>query len=286
MSLTNDAALTMPVVPAGMNYGGNGNSNDGWGDNGAWWIILFLIFAFAGWGGNGWGNGNNGGATPYNTSAATQADLQRGFDNQAVIGKLDGLTNGLCQQGYQNQQGFHGVDNAVCQIGYQVQNAANDINTATLQGFNGVNTTMLQGFNATNTSLMQGQNALASQLASCCCDTQRSLDGINYNMATQACGIQNAMNNNTRDIIASQESGTRAILDYLCQDKISTLQTENQALRLAASQTAQNATLISAMSANTAEVLNRAAPTPVPAYQVPAPYPYPFAGNGCCGTCA
>ncbi|MCD8088216.1 MAG: hypothetical protein LUE22_06490 [Oscillospiraceae bacterium] len=282
MSLTSDTGLTMPVVPAGMNYGG---SNTGWGNgDGAWWIIILFLFVFCGWG-NGWNNGGNGGGTATQ-GYDTRADLQRGFDNQAVIGKLDGLTNGLCQQGYQNQQGFHGVDNAVCQIGYQVQNAANDINTATLQGFNGVNTTMLQGFNATNTSLMQGQNALASQLASCCCDTQRSLDGINYNMATQACGIQNAMNNNTRDIIASQESGTRAILDYLCQDKISTLQTENQALRLAASQTAQNATLISAMSANTAEVLNRAAPTPVPAYQVPAPYPYPFAGNGCCGTCA
>ena len=36
---------------------GNSRNNDGWGDNGAWWIILFLIF---GWGRNGFGGGFGG----------------------------------------------------------------------------------------------------------------------------------------------------------------------------------------------------------------------------------
>ena len=57
------------------------------------------------------------------------------------------------------------------------------------------------------------------------------------------------MANNTRDIIDNQNAGTRAILDYLCQEKISDLQNENQALRLAASQSNQNAVLMAAMDA-------------------------------------
>lgn len=80
------------------------------------------------------------------------------------------------------------------------------------------------------------------------------------------------MNNNTRDIIDNQNAGTRAILDYLCQDKISTLQAENQNLRLAASQADQNAVLRAAMDANTAEIIRRTGnDCPVPAYVVPNP---------------
>lgn len=131
--------------------------------------------------------------------------------------------------------GFHGVDNAICNLGYQTQ----------------------QGFNSTNVALMQGQNALQTQLSDCCCQTQRAIDGVNYNMATNTCAITNQMNNNTRDIIDSQNAGTRAILDYLCQDKIATLQNENQSLRLAASQANQNAVLQAAMDANTAEIIRR-----------------------------
>lgn len=131
--------------------------------------------------------------------------------------------------------------------------------------------------------MMQGQNALQAQLASCCCDTQRAIDGVNYNMATNTCALQNTMNNNTRDIIDNANANSRAILDYLCQDKISTLQSENQALRLAASQSAQNATLMAAMDANKADILRRTgAECPTPAYVVQPPTPVNFPTN-CCG---
>lgn len=70
---------------------GNGRNNDGmFGGDGSWWIIVLFIFAFFGWGNNGWGNNGNGGG--YAATAATQADIQRGFDNSAVISKLDELT--------------------------------------------------------------------------------------------------------------------------------------------------------------------------------------------------
>ena len=100
-------------------------------------------------------------------------------------------------------------------------------------------------------------------------------------MATNTCALQNTMNNNTRDIIDSQNAGTRAILDYLCQDKIATLQAENNDLRRAASQDRQNALLTTAISAQTQQIINAVNPAPIPAYQVPNPNVYYGCGCGC-----
>lgn len=239
---------------------GNGRNNDGmFGGDGSWWIIVLFIFAFFGWGNNGWGNNGNGGG--YVATAATQADIQRGFDNSAVISKLDGISNGLCD-------GFYSMNNGM------------------LTGFNGINTNIMQtGFgvhqaiNADTVANMQNTNALQAQLANCCCETREAIQGVNYNMAQNTCALQNTMNNNTRDLLENQNSNTRAILDYLCQKETADLRAENQALKLAASQSNQNAVLQAAMDANTAEILRRTAPLPVPAYQVPNPNTY--YGCGC-----
>lgn len=244
-----------------------GNKNDGgWGDGNGWWVLIILFAIFGGWGNGGWGgNGANGGATPYATSALTQADLQRGFDTQSIVSKLDGISNGLCDGFYtQNtalMNGFHGVDNAICNLGYQTQ----------------------QGFNTTNVALMQGQNALQSQFANCCCETREAIQGVNYNMAQNTCALQNTMNSNTRDIIDSQNAGTRAILDYLCNEKISSLQAENNDLRRAASQDRQSALLTTAMASQTQQIINAVNPAPIPAYQVPNPNVY--YGCGCNSGC-
>lgn len=227
---------------------GNNRNNDGmWGD-GAWWIVILLIF---GWGGFGGFGGNGGALQGY----ATQADIQRGFDNQAVISKLDGLTNGLSDGFYAMNtglmNGFNGVDRAICDLGYQTQN----------------------GFNTTNVALMQAQNALQTQLANCCCENREGQAQIRYDMATQAC--------ETRQAIADS---TRNILDFLTQDKIATLTAENQSLKFQASQTAQNAYITANQEAQTAELIRRINPMPVPAYTVPAPYAYTGCGcnNNCC----
>ena len=74
-------------------------------------------------------------------------------------------------------------------------------------------------------------------------------------MATNTCALQNTMNNNTRDIIDSQQAGTRAILDFLTNDKIATLQAENNDLRRAASQDRQNALLTTTMAAQTNQII-------------------------------
>jgi hypothetical protein len=223
------------------------NNGDGmFGDNG-WWIIL--LFLFAGWGRGGYGAGGFGGGCE--APCATQADVRAAVDQQTLISKLDQQTYGLADSTYALNNaittGFHGVDTAVCTLGYNMQG---------------------------------GFNSLSHQLADCCCKTQTAIErgfaDVNYNMATQACDTRRAITDSTRDIIDNQNAGVRSILDFLTQDKIATLQAENQSLKFAASQAAQNNYLISKLE-----------PCPVPAYVVPNPnccygnYGYNYSGCNC-----
>lgn len=243
-------------VPLVANIDGNNGNN--WND-GSWLWFLIVVFAiFGGWG-NGFGGfgGTNGGAG---------SEIQRGFDNQAVISKLDGISNGLCD-------GFYAMNNSM------------------LTGFNGINTNIMQtgygiqqAVNADTVANMQNTNALQSQIANCCCETREAIQGVNYNMATNTCALQNTMNNNTRDIIDSQQAGFRSILDYLCQDKIATLTAENNDLRRAASQDRQNALLTTTMAAQTNQIIDAVRPTPVPSFPASNLYGYAY-GCGCNTSC-
>lgn len=213
---------------------GNRNSDGMWGENG-WWIIL--LFLFAGWGRNGFGGGFSGGCE---APCATQADVRAAVDQQTLISKLDQQTYGLADSTYALNNtimnGFHGVDNAVCTLGYNTQN---------------------------------GFNNISHQISDCCCETSRAIErgfcDTNYNLATQSCDTRRAITDSTRDIIDANNAGVRSILDFLTNDKIATLTAENQNLKFAASQAAQNAYLVGELR-----------PCPVPAYTVPNPY--------CCNT--
>ena len=238
-------------VPLVANIDGNGNNN-GWGTDGSWLWFLIVVFAiFGGWGNGfgGFGGGANGGVG---------SEIQRGFDNQAVVSKLDGITNGLCDGFYAVQNGMNGINTNILQTGFGIQ----------------------QAINADTVANMQNTNALQSQLANCCCETREAIQGVNYNMATNTCALQNTMNSNTRDIIDSQNAGTRAILDYLCNEKISSLQAENSDLRRAASQDRQSALLTTQMAAQTQQIINAVNPSAIPAYVVPNPNAYAY-GCGC-----
>lgn len=260
MSLSNDATLTMPVAPA-YSAGGYGSNGSMWGGDWSAWIILFLIWgAFGGGWSNGFGGGFGGANGPGFQGYATRADINEGFAlNNLESGQRDILGSVT--------SGFHGVDNAICQLGYQTQ----------------------QGFNNTNVALMQGHNALATQLANCCCETREAIQGVNYNLATQACDTRNTIQNSTRDIIDNQTSGINAIMGKLSQmeynglnDKYQAALAENQALKFQASQTAQNAFITANQEAQTAELLRRLGrDCPVPAYWVNPPTPVPVP----CGTC-
>lgn len=186
------------------------------------------------------------------------SEIQRGFDNQAVVSKLDGITNGICDGFYAVQNGMNGINTNILQTGFGIQ----------------------QAVNADTVANMQNTNALQSQLANCCCETREAIQGVNYNMAQNTCALQNTMNSNTRDIIDSQNAGTRAILDYLCNEKISSLQAENSDLRRAASQDRQSALLTTQMAAQTQQIINAVNPSAIPAYVVPNPNAYAY-GCGC-----
>ena len=216
------------------------NNGDGmFGDNG-WWIIL--LFLFAGWG-RGFGGGFGGG---FDGNPATQADVRAAVDQQTLISKLDQQTYGLADATYALNNtitnGFHGVDNAICTLGYNNQ---------------------------------AGLNALAHQISDCCCENGRAMErgfaDIGYALATQACDTRRAIADSTRDIIDNNNAGVRSILDFLTQDKIATLTAENQNLKFAASQAAQNAYLV-----------NELRPCPIPAYTVANPYCCnSYFGNAC-----
>ena len=182
-----------------------------------------------------WGRGGWGGNGGGNP--VTEADLcsANSFNElKSQIGRMSDQQAAIARQ----------TDNAICNLGYE------------------------------NASL---HSQLQAQIANCCCETQRLIERglceLNYNILTQANATNVANANNTRDIIENQNNNARSILDFLTNDKITTLQAENQSLRLAASQQAQNNYLISQLGTK----------TPIPAYTVPNPYSSYF--NGCGGYC-
>ena len=136
------------------------------------------------------------------------------------------------------------------------------------------------GVDAVQSSL----TSLSGQLAQCCCDNKAAIADVKYQMATDTCAVTGAINNSTRDILENANNNTRSILDFLVQDKISTLQAENQSLKLAASQANQNAVLMAAMDANTAQIIRRTGndyPSPCFVVQPPTPVNFPNFGCGC-----
>lgn len=254
------------------------NSNGGYGNNGLFgndwaWIVILLLF---GWGGNrgfggGFGGGGFGGGG-CGAPCATQADVRAAVDQQTLISKLDQQTYGLADSTYALNntinQNFRGVDNAICTLGYQTQ---------------------------------AGVNALSAQLAQCCCDTRGAIKDVGigveragWDISKQisdcCCDIEkmnlqsrfDAQAYNCNTLQAIDKLGDR-IIDYMSNEKVQALRDENQALRLVASQSAQNAFITANQEAQTAELIRRlGADCPVPAYVVQPPVQVSFPTN-CCG---
>lgn len=152
-------------------------------------------------------------------------------------------------------------------------------------GINAIQQGICDSTYALNNTINGGFHGLERQLADCCCGTQRAIDGVNFNIAKGFCDIGNVINTSTRDVLENANSNTRAILDFLTNDKIESLRAENQALRFQASQTAQNAFITANQEAQTATLLRRlGADCPTPAYVVQPPTPVTFPVNNCgCG---
>lgn len=228
----------------------NGNNcNDGMFGNGAWWIIVLFLFM---WGRNGWGNGNGDGS-----GAANGYVLATDFAN--IERKLDGINNGICDSTFALNNtinsNFRTLDGAICNLGYQA---------------------------------LQNTNALQTQLAQCCCETQQNIErntnqgilntnAIQQQISNCCCDIEKANMQNRFDTQAYNCNTLQAIdklgdriVDYMANEKAQALRDENQALRLAASQSAQNQYIINALR-----------PMPIPAYQSCNPWAASYGCGGC-----
>ena len=201
----------------------NGNNN-GWNDW-SWIIGLALVGGLFGNGGFGFGGGRGG----YTSNCATQADLSAGFANSEIMSDLNDILLGQAS----------------------MQNFIN-------QGFAGLNQTVTNGFSNLNTNLCslgynQAQlvNGLSREFADCCCKTQRNIDSLRYDMSRGFC-----------DVVRAGQDNTRAILDYLTGEKISSLQAENSGLKATINNNAQTETLLRAINRDRC---------PEPAYIVPNP---------------
>lgn len=259
--------------------GNNGRNGDGmFGGNGAWFIVLFLIFAAFGWGGNGWGgnrgNGSNGSGVLDNYVLASdfatiQRQLSDNFSNLTSQARY--IQNGICDSAYATAQLINGVNTNIAGSTAALQNSL-------CQGFNGVN----QGIVTNGYETRNAISDVGYRLQDCCCQTQRAIDGVNFNMAQNTCAITTGANNNARDIIdainASYNNLHNEIVANRIEDKnaqITAQQNEINALRLSASQANQNQYLIDQLK-----------PCASPAYLVPNPnccYNYNVTSgcNGC-----
>lgn len=204
-----------------------------------------------GWGSGGWGDwilvillfaliGNGGwgfggfGGGAGLQGMATRADINEGFALNNITGGIQAIQQGICDSTY------------------ALTNAVNG-------GFHGVE---------------RGFWDVSRQLSDCCCENRAAIAQVRYDMATQACDTRNLIQSTTRDLIDNQNANFRALMDYQVNREMREKDAKIAELQNAASQAAQNNYLAALSDAQTAELLRRINPTPVPAYQVPAPYPY------------
>lgn len=224
---------------------GNHSGGLGWGGDGAWWLIVLFLFAFAG---NGWGNGFGGGNA--------QGDLQRGFDQSAVMNGINGLTAAV-------SNGFANAEVSRCNA---------------------------------QTNVLQALNGLSLGLQNCCCENRANISDLKYTVATENCADRAALSDGVRDILAATQAQTQTILDKMCQQEIDALKAQNANLQtqinlanLRASQTDQTARILADNAAQTLALEQYLNPTPVPAYAVPNPnccnqnWGYNNCGCGCNG---
>ena len=233
---------------------GNNNDGFGFGGDGAWVLLLFILILAGGWN-NGNGFGNGGGNTNYITS-----DIQRGFDQSALVNGLSGITSAI-------SNGFANAEVSRC------NSQAN----------------ILQTLNNNQSNLSNQLNTIAMNQQSCCCENRAGLADLKYTVATEACADRTAVTDALRDVIASNTANTQAILDKLCQQEIDALKAQNQQLQmqsylasLAASQNAQTGQILTDNAAQTTALLRALNPAPIPAYVVPNPVGC-NCGNGCNG---
>lgn len=233
MALTdNGNGLSAADVAAVVGNNGGGFGNGFWGD-GSFWIIILFLFAFMG---NGWGGFGNGAGAP---GMVINNDIQRGFDQQSLMGGINGLNASITSLAQGQCNGFNSVVNAV-NNGFSTAEVAN---------------------NARQMANMQSMNGLAMSLQNCCCENRAATADLKYTVATEACADRAAVSDALNTLTNAMNAGFQGIYNQMCQDKIDAknekiaeLQTQLNMANLSASQTAQTATLLANNAAQTAMI--------------------------------
>lgn len=156
------------------------HDNDGMDGQGSWFWIVVLFLFMTGFNRNGLFGGETSGAL-------TRAEMTDGFNNQSVLRKLDGITQGLCD------------------------------------GFYAQNTTMLQGFNGLGNQILESRFA-AQQ---CCCETNRNIDNVRYEASKNTCDITTAIHAEGEATRAMIQANTIQSLRDRLEAKTQELQTAN-----------------------------------------------------------
>lgn len=223
--MTGEGNMYMPVAPAG--YGGYGGyGNDMFGGNGLWFLLLWM--AMFGWGNNGFGgNGNN-----------AYSEVQRGFDQNAIMNGISGLQNSLT--------------NGLA----QAEISANSRQMADMN----------QNF------------AMQSALQNCCCENRQATADLKYTMATEAANTRANCDANNQKVLDKLCQLELDGIKQNYENRIATIQnaldqerSNNQALRFAASQGAQTAQIQAGQRQLANEVEQYVLPTPRPSYIVQNP---------------
>lgn len=269
MAFTDDNSMVMPVAPMYNNGGGNGF---GFGNDGSAWWLLILFVLLGGWNNGGFGGYGGVGAMPYLMNNTTNNDVQRGFDQNAIMTGINGINNAVTN-GFGNVQtalcsGFAGVNAGVANGFAQAEIANNARQIADMQ----------QAF-AAQTAMTAGLTGIQSQLANCCCENRAGIADTKYALATEACATRTANADNTNALMNAINAGIQSIKDDLCADRLEAERRENANLRtqlsmaqLAASQNAQTAQIEAGQRSLANEVEQYIAPNPKPAYIVQSPY--------------
>jgi hypothetical protein len=181
---------TMLVGPTGYPMNSGSGFGNGWGGDG-WWIILLFILL----GNNGWGNG---------------------------FGGFGGFG------GYEFPWLFNGQNNINANTNAGFRDAMlNDGITSIRDGISGLSTQLCNGFsqaeiaaNGRQMADMQQMFGLQSALQNCCCENRSNIADLKYTVATENCADRAALSDGIRDLLAATKDQTQAILTQLCNDKI------------------------------------------------------------------
>ena len=205
-------------------------NRDGFGGDGLYGIIvLFLLMGMMN--GGGWGNGGGNGFV--------NAEVQRGFDQSAVIGAINGVQGSVNAIPNQLCNGFGGVTQAV-NTGFATAEVAD----------NARQMANMQQLWTSQQSLENRLDTIAQNQQSCCCENRLALANLNSTILAENCADRQALSDGVRDILASVNKQTETIITQMCNDKIDAkneqivaLQNQLNMANLAASQVAQTAQL-------------------------------------------